>query len=318
MAKMSVTVTAQMRNGLLWEAVKKLGSQNAVARYLGISATEFGEWLNLKRFPNPERSRRPKTFWEQIDLKLISLLGKTFDDAFPVELRSQDALDLPTRVEITRDVETDLLLASGLATNFLETANDEIDNERLQQRLDESLGTLNPRYRKAIEMRFGLHDEPSCSLDEIGAALGVQGERARQIEAQALRQMRHPSRSKSLKPFVDVHAGRVELWRALPCSDPKHNELFSRVSKHGQCFAVIDNQQCTSPWFQSGLCRAHWFHFVGHEFKDVSAALLKCKRCDKRVSRAEFLYDFTECPTKTVWEGCELIEPNHRPPRQLL
>lgn len=309
MAKMSVTVTAQMRNGLLWEAVKKLGSQSAVARYLGIGASEFGEWLNLKRFPNPERSRRPKTFWEQIDLKLIGLLGKTFDDAFPVELRSQDVLDLPTRVEITREVETDLLLASGLATNFLEAANDEIDNGLLHNRLQEAMGNLSPRHRQIIEMRFGLQDGSEATLEEAGKAIGVQSERARQIEARALAIMRHPKRTRILKPFVDIEYGKPDLWRALPCSNPRHDELFAKTSKQDQCFVLTDNHQCTSPWFQSGLCRAHWFQFVGHEFKDVSAALLKCKRCDKRVSRAEFLYDFTECPTKTVWEGCELIEP---------
>lgn len=308
MPKMSITVTAQMRNGLLWEAVKKLGSQSAVARYLGIGATEFGCWLNLKRFPDPERSRRPKTFWAQIDLKLIQLLGKTFDDAFPVELRSQDALDLPTRIEVTREVETELLLASGLATNFLEAANDEIDNDLLHHRLEQAMETLKPRHRQVIEMRFGLQDGIEATLEETGEALGVQSERARQIEAKALAIMRHPARTRNLKPFVDIEYGKPQLWRALPCSDPKHAELFTSTSKHDQCFALEDSIQCVLTWFQDGLCRIHWFQYVGHSFKDQSAAIVRCSKCLKRVMRHEFSYDFTACPKKTVWEGCQLIE----------
>lgn len=308
MAKMSVTVTAQMRNGLLWEAVKKLGSQSAVARYFGIGATEFGRWLNLKQFPNPERSTRPKSFWEQIDLKLVELLGKTFDDAFPIELRSQDALDLLTQVEITREVETDLLLASGLATNFLEAANDGIDNERLRERLEQAMSDLKPNRRDVLISRFGLNDEQEKTLEDVGKDIGVSGQRARQIEAHALSQLRHPSRSRLLKSFVDIEYGKPDLWRALPCSDPRHDELFTKTSKQDQCFAVVDGGQCNNKWFQEGLCHPHWRQYVGHEFKDISAVWLHCTKCHKRVLRRDFASDFTACPKKMVWEGCELID----------
>jgi RNA polymerase primary sigma factor len=73
----------------------------------------------------------------------------------------------------------------------------------LQEKTAEVLRTLNPREEKIIRMRFGLEDGSEHTLEEVGQAFQVTRERIRQIEAKALRKLRHPSRSRSLRAFVD-------------------------------------------------------------------------------------------------------------------
>jgi RNA polymerase primary sigma factor len=65
------------------------------------------------------------------------------------------------------------------------------------------LGVLSECEREVLEMRFGLQDGQDHTLEEVGKHLGVTRERIRQIEAKALRKLRHPSRSKKLRSFVE-------------------------------------------------------------------------------------------------------------------
>ena len=66
------------------------------------------------------------------------------------------------------------------------------------------LGFLNDREREVLEMRFGLNDGKDHTLEEVGKNFGVTRERIRQIEAKALRKLRHPSRSKSLARLFNI------------------------------------------------------------------------------------------------------------------
>lgn len=73
----------------------------------------------------------------------------------------------------------------------------------LKEQLGEVLQTLTPREEKVLRLRFGLEDGRSRTLEEVGKEFNVTRERIRQIEAKALRKLRHPSRSKKLKDFLD-------------------------------------------------------------------------------------------------------------------
>ena len=75
-------------------------------------------------------------------------------------------------------------------------------NEILKEEIKSVLSTLQPREQQVLELRFGLIDGTSYTLEEVGKRFNVTRERIRQIEAKALRKLRHPSRAKKLKDFM--------------------------------------------------------------------------------------------------------------------
>lgn len=81
--------------------------------------------------------------------------------------------------------------------------SDAIENLNLQEQTRRVLGTLTPREEKVLRMRFGIGERSDHTLEEVGKNFDVTRERIRQIEAKALRKLRHPSRVKKLKTFVE-------------------------------------------------------------------------------------------------------------------
>lgn len=73
----------------------------------------------------------------------------------------------------------------------------------LKEQIEEALNTLNDREQKVLKLRFGLEDGRARTLEEVGKEFDVTRERIRQIEAKALRKLRHPSRSKKLRDYLD-------------------------------------------------------------------------------------------------------------------
>ena len=80
---------------------------------------------------------------------------------------------------------------------------DQASAELLKAHLGEVLDTLNDREKKVLKLRFGLEDGRQRTLEEVGKEFGVTRERIRQIEAKALRKLRHPTRSKKLKDYLE-------------------------------------------------------------------------------------------------------------------
>ena len=78
-----------------------------------------------------------------------------------------------------------------------------VDQHLLRERISEVLRSLTPREREVIELRFGLRDGQPRTLEEVARTYGITRERIRQIEAKALRKLRHPSRSRKLKAFLE-------------------------------------------------------------------------------------------------------------------
>ena len=74
----------------------------------------------------------------------------------------------------------------------------------LQEQLRSVLSTLPPREQEVLKMRFGLEDGYSLTLEEVGLYFDVTRERIRQIEAKALRRLRHPRRASGLRDYIDT------------------------------------------------------------------------------------------------------------------
>jgi len=79
---------------------------------------------------------------------------------------------------------------------------DAASKQLLKEQLHEILTSLSDRERKVLEMRFGLNDGQGRTLEEVGYEFGVTRERIRQIEAKALRKLRHPIRSRKLRDYL--------------------------------------------------------------------------------------------------------------------
>ena len=80
--------------------------------------------------------------------------------------------------------------------------DDATSKQLLREQMRTILGSLNHRERRVLEMRFGLRDGQGHTLEEVGQAFGVTRERIRQIEAKALRKLRHPLRSRKLRDYL--------------------------------------------------------------------------------------------------------------------
>lgn len=76
-------------------------------------------------------------------------------------------------------------------------------HRHLKEQLDEVLDTLTEREQKVLRLRFGMNDGRARTLEEVGREFDVTRERIRQIEAKALRKLRHPSRSRKLRDYLD-------------------------------------------------------------------------------------------------------------------
>ena len=109
----------------------------------------------------------------------------------------------PVSLETPIGEEEDSHLGDFIPDNDAPAPADAASHTMLREQLSEVLDTLTPREEKVLRLRFGLEDGRSRTLEEVGKEFNVTRERIRQIEAKALRKLRHPSRSKKLKDFLD-------------------------------------------------------------------------------------------------------------------
>ena len=109
----------------------------------------------------------------------------------------------PVSLETPIGEEEDSHLGDFIPDEDAPAPSDVASHTMLKEQLAEVLATLTPREEKVLRLRFGLEDGRSRTLEEVGKEFNVTRERIRQIEAKALRKLRHPSRSKKLKDFLE-------------------------------------------------------------------------------------------------------------------
>ena len=109
----------------------------------------------------------------------------------------------PVSLETPIGEEEDSHLGDFIPDDGAPAPADAASHTMLREQLSDVLSTLTPREEKVLRLRFGLEDGRSRTLEEVGKEFNVTRERIRQIEAKALRKLRHPSRSRKLKDYLD-------------------------------------------------------------------------------------------------------------------
>jgi RNA polymerase primary sigma factor len=109
----------------------------------------------------------------------------------------------PISLETPIGEEEDSHLGDFIEDHSMVSPAEAVINVNLKDQTAQVLRSLTPREEKVIKMRFGLEDGSEHTLEEVGQSFAVTRERIRQIEAKALRKLRHPSRSRKLKAFMD-------------------------------------------------------------------------------------------------------------------
>ncbi len=109
----------------------------------------------------------------------------------------------PISLETPIGEEEDSHLGDFIPDTNVVSPSEAVINLNLKEQTDNVLKTLTPREERVIKMRFGVGEGSEHTLEEVGQSFAVTRERIRQIEAKALRKLRHPSRSRRLKPFLE-------------------------------------------------------------------------------------------------------------------
>jgi RNA polymerase primary sigma factor len=138
----------------------------------------------LERTPTPE--------------EIAKIMGIEPEKAHEIVKISQNTTSLETPVGKEEDTRLKEFIEDEATLSPFESASREL----LKDHIGDVLHTLNAREKRVLELRFGLKDGRTRTLEEVGKEFGVTRERIRQIEAKALRKLRHPSRSKRLRDYL--------------------------------------------------------------------------------------------------------------------
>jgi RNA polymerase primary sigma factor len=132
-------------------------------------------------------------------------MGITVDKVQELKKISQQPVSLESPIGEEEDSHLGDFVEDKNATAPLEAASEAM----FRNEVEDILATLRPRERRVVQLRFGLVDDEPRTLEEVGRRMGLTRERIRQIEATALRKLRHPSRSKVLRDYTEDRGDSV-------------------------------------------------------------------------------------------------------------
>jgi len=135
---------------------------------------------------------------EKLSLDVQRRLRRAAEKVQQILSVSQEPMSLETPV----GAEENSVLVDFIPDETLASPVDETNRELLREQMRDILSSLSERERAVLALRFGLEDGESRTLEEVGQQFGVTRERIRQIEAKALRKLRHPTRSRKLRDYL--------------------------------------------------------------------------------------------------------------------
>ena len=153
---------------------------------------------NINRFLRASRKLMQELGREPTPEEVAKALGIDPDKALEIIKISQE----PASLESPVGDEEDSRLGDFIHDTSAPTLFDTACRELLKEQIEQVLSTLSDREKRVLEERFGLKDGRPKTLEEVGKMFAVTRERIRQIEAKALRKLRHPSRGNKLKDYL--------------------------------------------------------------------------------------------------------------------
>jgi RNA polymerase primary sigma factor len=193
---MDYRVTLKVQNNNILRLIEERGYASARQFCLntGYGYHSLMKLINMRDAPIQSDGKL-----RQVVYKLAEILNCLPEELFSAA-QMEASLETNKRVMQVAEAEMRFMLENVVEPKLIEN---QIDFDRLPDKIDSLLETLTPREAKVIAMRFGLGEEGGKTLGEIADRYGVGRERIRQIEAKALRKLRHPKRAKIVREYVD-------------------------------------------------------------------------------------------------------------------
>lgn len=192
----NLRLEVRLKNAELARARESLGlTIKKAAEIIGIGYHTLCAIENLKCYPSEKIQQKVCDFYRNNGYFMLR------EDIFPEQLSNVRARKMIAEKEIPKE---NLVSLSYVNKKLLPVydSKEELDSKLLGEEIKKSVETLTKREAKVIKLRFGLDDREPLTLEEVGKIVGINRERVRQIEARALRNLRHPTRSKILREFV--------------------------------------------------------------------------------------------------------------------
>ena len=187
--KMYIHARVKLRNGGMIEGREKKGwSQAKLAEVSGILFSVVRRYEKLERQPTEDHLCRLSIALEVEPDKLTAYLPK----GTPTEIGQASFIERAALEDYAERTKQRALELSGV--------RDQSPTELMRANIDTALDSLTERERKVIGLRYGLHGQRAHTIEETGRVIKVTRERARQVEAKALRKLQHPARAKLIDP----------------------------------------------------------------------------------------------------------------------
>ncbi len=189
----SVGIEARIKHGDFLAALQTRGwNQSEAARFLGVTPSTFGHWINMSEVPDWEN------FSSEITTRLFELTGKMPEELWPEEVFTEEFLASPKMLRRYRKVPVQLLAGAGILSLPVPTPEDTMEETERRQIINAVLKTIPKREQAILESRFF----EGKTLEEISQDMGVTRERIRQLEQRAFRLLRHPMRARQLAHYA--------------------------------------------------------------------------------------------------------------------